>query len=49
MNIKTFEKKPVRGGIPAIEKKAINIILENTLSAPKSLNENVVFFWTIVD
>jgi|TARA_B110000114_G_scaffold179476_2_gene213948 hypothetical protein len=47
--MKTFEKNPVNGGIPAIEKKAIKIILEKTLSAPKSLKEKVVFFCTIVD
>jgi hypothetical protein len=39
----------VSGGIPAIEKKAISIIFEKTLSAPKSLKEKVVFFCTRVD
>lgn len=39
MNINTLEKKPQKGGTPAIENKAIIKTLEKKFKDPKSKNE----------
>ena len=39
VNINTFEKKPKKGGTPAIENRAIIKILEKKLEEPNSVKE----------
>jgi hypothetical protein len=39
VNIKTLEKKPQKGGTPAIENKAIIKTLEKKFKEPKSRKE----------
>lgn len=42
LNINTFEKKPQKGGTPAIENKAIIKNFVNTLCEPNTLKDDIV-------